>query len=163
MVLAGIAACCWLAGGTAPVWAESWPAPVAVGNTPGAVAESQPDRVSPVAEDQGPAQYADNHWLGDFETHFIVSLPFTALYGYVAVVSLDGLVQGAFPPAFRQADMWMVIGLAIGGSLAIALGSANRVPDQSTYRVGRGQAPWPETARPTTEPTAKLNLIRVNY
>lgn len=162
-IVAGMTLCLLWAGGTVLVGAEPLPRADEVGNTSVAEAEKQPAPAEAVTENKGPATYADNHWLGDFETHFLISLPFTALYSYAAVVSLDGLVQGSFPPTFRQADMWMVIGLAVGSSMAIALGSANRVPDQSTYRVSRGADPWPEPAQPKTEPAAKLDIIRVTY
>lgn len=78
-----------------------------------------------------PLAYSDNQGWQDFEVHFFVSLPFTALYSYLSLSALDAAVQGRFPAEFRQTDMWMVIGMAVGSSLAIALGSLNRVPDQS--------------------------------
>jgi hypothetical protein len=104
---------------------------------------------TPEAEgDTGEAMevYTENHAVQDFEVHFLISLPFTGLYSYLAISVLDGLVQGTFPPSFRQADGWVLIGLAVGGSLAVALGSTGRVPDQSQMKV---PAAAPETENPT--------------
>lgn len=80
------------------------------------------------------AAYDSNLPVHDFEAHFLISLPFTALYGFVAVTVVDSMVQQQFPPEFRQADMWLVAGFAVGCSLAIALGSQGRVPAQSQPR-----------------------------
>ncbi len=115
----------------------------------------------PGAGEQDEAGYVENSWLRDFEVHFFVSLPFTALYSYLTVLSLDGLVQGEFPTEFRQADSWVVIGLALGSSLAVALGSAGRVPDQSQYQLA--PAPKNET-RAVPEPEgARLRLAGLTF
>jgi hypothetical protein len=106
-------------------------------------------------------QYEENSWFEDFEVHFLVSLPFTALYSYMAVTTLDGLVQGKYPTAFRLADMWVVAGLALGSSMAVALGSINRVPDQSVPRMAEQQdVPDEMTAE---VPLWRLALIRIDY
>jgi hypothetical protein len=75
--------------------------------------------------------YAANNSWQDFEVHFFTALPFTALYSYATVMFLDGMIQGQFPPTFRTVDTWIVIGLAVGAAVAIALGSYDRVPNQS--------------------------------
>lgn len=98
-----------------------------------------------------PLTYSENQGWQDFEVHFFVSLPFTALYSYLALTSLDAAVQGRFPPEFRQSDMWMVIGMAVGSSLAIALGSLDRVPDQS-------QDVLPAAAQPLQRPVTLAAL-----
>jgi hypothetical protein len=114
------------------------------------------------------AVFVENSTLGDFEVHFFVSLPFTALYSYVVTLSLDSLVQGKFPPEFRQADSWMVMGLAVGSSLAVALGSVGQVPDQTKY-----QPPDPTTKNDSggedhdrhmdSAVMAKMELVRIVY
>lgn len=102
----------------------------------GVEAESQP--VEAETDSAEPLAYSENQGWQDFEVHFLVSLPFTALYSYLSLSALDAAVQGRFPAEFRQTDMWMVIGMAVGSSLAIALGSLNRVPDQSQDLLPQG-------------------------
>jgi hypothetical protein len=126
-------------GGLMPVLVQG------AGNSPGA---------------QGMAVYEENHWLEDFEVHFLVSLPFTALYSYLAVSGLDATVQGRFPTSFRTADMWVVTGLALGGSLAVALGSINRVPDQSVPRLAQGACP---DFSGEAAPPWRLALVQIDY
>ncbi len=104
--------------------------------------------------------YEENTWLEDFQVHFIVSLPFTALYSYAAVTTLDGLVQGHYPTTFRQADLWVVVGVAVGSSLAVALGSIGRVPDQSVPRISENETP---AVLAEDAPSWRLALIQVDY
>lgn len=126
------------------------------GNTMTAVVVMEAD------EDQ--AEYVDNYWLQDFEVHFMVSLPFTAFYSYLSVLSIDAMVQGEFPPAFHQADMWMIIGVAIGSSVAIALGSINRVPDQSQYRLDTRLQPGEDNADTTINTSfCRLEFVKIKY
>lgn len=133
------------------------PRPDGQGTTPAAVAAGESDFEpgdSAVEQEAGSAEpltYSENQGWQDFEVHFFVSLPFTALYSYLALTSLDAAVQGRFPPEFRQTDMWMVIGMAVGSSLAIALGSLDRVPDQS-------QDVLPAAAQPLQRPIALAAL-----
>jgi len=110
------------------------------------------------------SQYVENSWLQDFEVHFLVSLPFTALYSYVSVLSLDAMVQGKFPPEFHQADMWMIIGAAVGSSLAIALGSINRVPDQTNYQL-QSQLDLDEAQKKKRQTllSPKIELVKIIY
>jgi len=105
--------------------------------------------------------YEENNTLKDFEVHFLVSLPFTAFYSYLTVMSIDTMVQGKFPTEFRQANTWMIIGFAVGGSLAVALGSMNRVPDQSIYRLEAREPIDEEKARDPV--CAKLEVLRIMY
>ncbi|MEW6515756.1 MAG: hypothetical protein AB1439_02460 [candidate division FCPU426 bacterium] len=124
----------------------------AQGSTPPAAAE--PDGQAEEIESEQ-LSYSENRGWQDFEVHFFVSLPFTALYSYLALTSLDAAVQGRFPSEFRQADMWMVIGMAAGSSLAIALGSLDRVPDQS-------QDVLPGQAAPVSRP-ATLAAVEIRF
>ncbi|MCK5242237.1 hypothetical protein KAR34_07285 [bacterium] len=109
------------------------------------------------------AQYKENSWFQDFEVHFFISLPFTALYSYLSVMSLDAMVQGKFPPDFHQADTWMIIGAAVGSSLAVALGSIDRVPDQSSYQMESqvNLQESPEAAKQV--PLTKFELVQIIY
>jgi len=109
---------------------------------------------------QAKPMYDENYWMQDFEVHFLVSLPFTALYSYVVTSAVDATVQGRFPTTFRPADMWVVLGLALGSSMAVALGSINRVPDQSVPRLA--QEPAPDFSA-EAEPPLKLALIQIDY
>lgn len=168
----------WALAGTA--WAETAAIPVSAGNTPAGQVTSAPDKfevgprgieavggtlpvqvqsVGNSTPAQGKALYSENRWLEDFEVHFLVSLPFTALYGYAAVSAVDASVQGRFPTTFKPADMWVVLGLALGSSLAVALGSVNRVPDQSVPRLAQvsGSELFP------TEPLWKMTLMQIDY
>lgn len=109
------------------------------------------------------ATYSENDPWQDFAVHFVISLPFTGLYSYLTVATLDALVQGTVPPALRQADTWVVIGLALGTSLAVALGSVGRVPDQSlTERDVAAPAPGPSSAAQDPAPL-RWEWVRVNY
>ncbi|MCK5219847.1 hypothetical protein KAR10_09995 [bacterium] len=105
--------------------------------------------------------YEKNNMLKDFEVHFLVSLPFTAFYSYLTVMSLDTMVQGRFPTEFRQANTWMIMGFAVGGALAVALGSMNRVPDQSKYQRESREPIDEEKARDPV--CARLEFLRVVY
>jgi hypothetical protein len=104
--------------------------------------------------------YEENHWLEDFEVHFLVSLPFTGLYSYAAVSAVDAAVQGRFPTTFSPVDTWAVMGLALGSSLAVALGSIGRVPDQSVPRVA--QEPAPDFSG-RAAPPFKVAVVQVDY
>lgn len=126
------------------------------------------NRTTPTAQteprvQQDMAQYKENSWFQDFEVHFFISLPFTALYSYLSVMSLDAMVQGKFPPDFHQADTWMIIGAAVGSSLAVALGSIDRVPDQSSYQMESqvNLQESPEAAKQV--PLAKFELVQIVY
>jgi hypothetical protein len=105
--------------------------------------------------------YEENNTFKDFEVHFLVSLPFTAFYSYLTVMSIDSMVQGQFPTEFRQANTWMIIGFAVGGSLAVALGSMNRVPDQSIYRLESRELRDEDKVR--DQVCAKLEVLRIKY
>lgn len=126
---------------------------------PEAPAAAEAQAVTPTAEEE--AAYVDNNPFEDFQVHFFVSLPFTGLYSYVAVSSLDALVQGTFPTELRQSDIWVIIGLAVGTSLAVALGSAGRVPDQSRPRLET--PPDRDHERQSRAPAAKLPLVRMSF
>lgn len=108
--------------------------------------------------------YTDNHWWSDFEAHFFISLPFTALYSYVTVSSLDAIVQGQYPTSFRTTNTWIIAGLAIGGSLAIAMGSTGRVRDQSIPRTSHG-VDWQEagTLLARSQGLGKFELLKILY
>jgi hypothetical protein len=134
----------------------STPGVVAVGGQQPVQVQSAGNSVSAITK----ATYDENYWLQDFEVHFLVSLPFTALYSYATVSVLDASVQGKFPTTFSPADMWVVMGLAFGGSLAVALGSINRVPDQSLPRVAGETSPdFSEKAAPLL----KVALLQIDY
>jgi hypothetical protein len=158
----GIACVCLLLGaGTAWGVSERAPEPAS------AARESLPASPVPAAgattpAAQGELSYVDTSLLQDFEVHFLVSLPFTGLYSYVAVTLLDGAVEGAFPTTLHQADLWVIIGLALGGSLAVALGSAGRVPDQSVPRVGSKPADSGPQIQ-AGQATAKVPLVRMRF
>jgi hypothetical protein len=126
------------------------------GTTP--TAETEPQ--SAMANE---TQFEENSWFEDFEVHFLVSLPFTALYSYVTVMSLDSMVQGKFPPDFHQADTWIIIGVAVGSSLAVALGSVDRVPDQSSYQIGSQSELLEEPEETKIVPVTKLELVKILY
>ncbi len=123
------------------------------------------------AQEQGPKSieqpvYTKNNPLADFQIHFFISLPFTALYSYLAVSSMDAIVQGQYPTAFRTTNSWMIIGLAVGSSLAIALGNIGRVPDQSVPVLASGLN-WQEAreAEPSDNVVVaeKMELLRILY
>jgi hypothetical protein len=106
--------------------------------------------------------FTENQPWQDFVVHFTISLPFTALYSFASVMALDGVIQGTMPPTLRDADTWVIIGLAAGSSLAIALGSTGRVPDQSRPRLEPAAATGPGPSR--REPEAfRCELVRVTY
>ncbi len=142
------------------------------------IASGEPTAVTSVAEPVGSSltaageeaeaegdtteAYSENRPVEDFETHFLVSLPFTGVYSYLAVTLLDGLVQGTFPPEFRTADAWVVIGMALGSSLAVALGSAGRVPDQSQPRLQPASG-TPGGSPPPDSGAAKLPLLKAGF
>ena len=94
--------------------------------------------------------------------HFFVSLPFTAAYSYATVLALDGAVQGRLSTTFRSTTLWTVIGLAVGGSLAIALGSAGRVPDQSQPRL-REPAPPAPASEWVPPPEISVALLQIEF
>lgn len=174
----------WLLANAGLAWGETDPMAPPAGNTPAAVGlaapapqllieshgttgeafgSKAPIRVQGAGNSlgaQGKAVYEENHWLEDFEVHFVVSLPFTALYSYVAVSAVDSTVQGKFPTTFAPADMWVVLGLALGSSLAVALGSVNRVPDQSVPRMARE----PELDFSAQgEPPLEVALVQIDF
>jgi hypothetical protein len=109
------------------------------------------------------SQYAENNGFQDFEVHFLISLPFTALYSYLSILSLDSMVQGKFPPEFHLADTWMIVGVAIGSSLAIALGSIDRVPDQSQYRLQTRKEPGVKGETSIKSSCTRIEFVRMNY
>ena len=128
------------------------------GNTPAAVADTSADSIS------ASVQYSPNNFWEDFEIHFIISLPFTAIYSYLTIFSLDALVQGTFPPMLREPDTWMMMGLALGSSLALALGSWDRVPNQSPAENGNSKS-FP-TSGPEDKGQAaplKIDLVRLDF
>jgi len=123
------------------------------------VAQAEDVRANTVAAEEESA-YVETTLLEDFQVHFLVSLPFTALYSYVAISSLDALVQGTFSTELREADIWVMIGLAVGGSLAVALGSAGRVPDQSRPRV----EPVPDAGNESRAPAvSRMQIVRILF
>jgi len=108
--------------------------------------------------------YSENSAWHDFEIHFLVALPFTAFYSYLATLSIDSVVKGTFPPEFRQTDAWLAIGFAVGASLAIALGSVGNVPDQSQVRPTPPQAGSDSGLRRNHDAAVeKLELVRITY
>ncbi len=116
-----------------------------------------------VPEEEAGTVYTDNNWLQDFEVHFFISLPFTAFFSYVSVMSVDAMVQGKFTPDFYQADIWMIVGFAIGSSLAVALGSVNRVPDQSIHRTQEILPDLMGTEEKKSHALGKLEVVRIRY
>ena len=138
---------------------------------PGAVVPSEdqtvmpmPEPLTPTTQAQAEPMYVETSPLEDFQVHFLVSLLFTSLYSYAAVQSLDALVQGTFPTELRQADLWVMVGLALGSSLAIALGSAGRVPDQSQPRVlPRSSVDPKEAPGDRVSSVTRVPLVRITY
>lgn len=118
------------------------------------------DAISGTSEAESAPSYEENSAWEDFQVHFLISLPFTALYSYLTVSSLDALVQGAFPTDLREADIWVIIGLAAGGSLAVALGSAGRVPDQSRAVPEAGTVAEPG---PISRAGGRIQLVRLDF
>lgn len=129
-------------------------APGALENTTTALAEDlagEQDRWQPGEDGNTLAaegQYTANQPWQDFEVHLFVTLPFAALYSYLTVLSLDGVVQNRFPPELRQADVWVIVGLAAGSAFAVALGSIGRVPDQTVPAVFTKFETRPDPERP---------------
>lgn len=109
---------------------------------------------TPVA---GANPYQANAPWQDFEVHFFIALPFAALYSYAALVSLESAIQGSFSPQMRQTDLWTVMGMALGGGLAVALGSPGRIPDQGASEINLTA----EGAKNT--PEIKFTLAEIDY
>ncbi len=130
---------------------------------PGAGPEAEANTTAAAGQAAPSASFSENDPWQDFVVHFVVSLPFTGLYSYLTVATLDALVQGVMPPTLRQADTWVVIGLALGTSLAVALGSVGRVPDQSvTERAVSAPATGPSSAERDPVPL-RWEWVRLNY
>jgi len=129
--------------------------------TPTAEPEAEPEADTDTATAMADT-FSENVPWQDFTVHFLVSLPFTAMYSYLVVTTMDALVQGTAPPTMRQADTWAIVGLAVGCSLAIALGSAGRVPDQSVPSSGSAAVGGPSSAERDPAPM-RWECVRLTY
>jgi hypothetical protein len=70
----------------------------------------------------------------NFEINFIISLPFTALYSYSLITLIDSASQGYFPAPLRSSGLWMLLGMAVGGSLAMAFGAQSAPAEKTAHR-----------------------------
>jgi hypothetical protein len=70
----------------------------------------------------------------NFEITFTISLPFTALYSYSLITLIDSASQGYFPAPLRSSGLWMLLGMAVGGSLAIAFGAQTAPAEKTAHR-----------------------------
>jgi hypothetical protein len=155
-----------LAAGAA--WAETErpreerPAPERIADPAAVAGTAQAEAGADTLTAAGEETFSENYPWQDFTVHFVVSLPFTALYSYLTVTTLDALVQGTLPPTLRQADTWVIAGLALGCSLGVALGSVGRVPDQSQTRLAMDASAGPSSAERDPVP-ARWECVRLTY